>query len=818
MGEPLDYEKLGAFYLGRTFDPVQGQTRPEPLLYDAKDLTTHAVCVGMTGSGKTGLCVSLLEEAAIDGIPTIAIDPKGDLGNLMLTFPDLDAKSFLPWIDESEAARDGASVPEYAARVARRWREGLGAWGQDGARIQRLRDAADISIYTPGSSAGKPLAVLRSFDPPPDAVLAEADLTRERISALASSLLGLLGIDADPVQSREHVLLSNIVHTAWMSGKGLDLADLVKQIQRPPFERLGVLDLEVFYPAKDRAGLAMRLNGLLASPGFGVWLDGEPLSAERLLWTAEGKPRISIINIAHLSDEERIFVVTVLLDEVVAWMRTQPGSSGLRALLYMDEVYGFFPPSAKPPCKKPMLTLLKQARAYGLGVVLSTQNPVDLDYKALSNAGTWFLGRLQTERDVMRVIDGLEGAAQASGRGFDRGRITKMLAGLKSRVFLMNNVHEDEPVLFQTRWAMSYLRGPLTRIQIKTLQGDAAPPTRRRKRRRKRSRVAGASVRPPAGAASSDPSADDDNRPDVEAEVPEFFARPSSTVLGDVAVIYRPWLLGVAELHYVLARSDIDVWRTRSSMASLEDLGRRSPWTDAALAEDTDVPALDSQPIPGARFAALPRAAARSKSYGAWEKSLRTFFYRNAKISLRKCTKLKMIAELGETEAQFAVRVREAIRARRDLRVEKLRKRYTPKLAKLTDRIKRAEEKVAREKDQVGQQTLQTAISAGSTMLGAIFGRKLASVGNVGRAASTARSASRIAREKQDVVRAESRLEDLQERLTELEEEFRADLDDASELGDSDDFAITVKALSPRKSDVEVTRLALVWVPEVTSR
>ena len=471
------FEKLGSFYLGRRFDDAEEVITPDLVMYDAKDLTTHAVCVGMTGSGKTGLCVSLLEEAAIDGIPAIVIDPKGDMGNLLLNFPGLSAADFRPWVDQSEAARKGMSTDEYASAVADSWKQGLGEWGQDKARVKRLRDSADFVIYTPGSSAGVPLNILGSFAAPEPSAMEDLDVLRERVSATVSGLLALVDVDADPVLSREHILLSNLFELAWSEGRNLDMASLIAEVQSPPIEKVGVMDLETFYPHKDRFELSMRLNNLLASPGFAGWMEGEPLAIQRLLWTEDGKPRISILSIAHLSDSERMFFVTILLNEVISWMRSQAGTPSLRALLYMDEVFGYFPPTANPPSKTPMLTLLKQARAFGVGVVLATQNPVDLDYKGLSNAGTWFLGRLQTERDKARVMDGLEGVSASSGAPFDRQKLERTLSGMKSRVFLMHNVHEEEPVLFHTRWAMSYLRGPLTRSQIQTLMSarkDAA--------------------------------------------------------------------------------------------------------------------------------------------------------------------------------------------------------------------------------------------------------------------------------------------------------------------------------------------------------
>src|SRR5712671_2206543 len=398
MPSAADFEKLGVFYLGRPYDPQQKKSQDGVLLYDSKDLVTHAVCVGMTGSGKTGLCLALIEEAAIDGIPAILIDPKGDLANLLLTFPGLRPEDFRPWINEDDARRKNLSPDDYARQQAELWQKGLAAWDEE--------------------------------------------LLRERIGTTATSLLGLLGIDADPIKSREHILIATILDAAWRQGRELDLAGLIQQIQTPPVKRVGVLDLDASFPSKDRFALAMSLNNLLAAPGFGAWMEGEPLDVDALLHTPEGKPRVAIVSIAHLSDAERMFFVSLLLNQVVGWMRTQSGTTSLRALLYMDEIFGFFPPVANPPSKTPLLTLLKQARAFGVGVVLATQNPVDLDYKGLSNTGTWLIGRLQTERDKARVLDGLEGAAGTAGQGFDRAGLERILSGLSTRVFLMNNVHE----------------------------------------------------------------------------------------------------------------------------------------------------------------------------------------------------------------------------------------------------------------------------------------------------------------------------------------------------------------------------------------
>ncbi|RMG44154.1 MAG: ATP-binding protein [Acidobacteria bacterium] len=783
-----NFEKLGAFYLGRLYDPESRRPTDELLLYDAKDLTTHAVCAGMTGSGKTGLGVTLLEEAAIDGIPAIAIDPKGDLPNLLLTFPRLAPDDFRPWIDEGEALRRGMTPEAYARQVAAAWRDGLAAWGQSGERIERLRRSVDMAVYTPGSEAGLPLSVLRSLAAPPAALLADRDAVRERIQAAVSGLLSLLGLPDDPVKSREHILLSNIVDRAWRSRRDLALSDLIRAIQAPPFDRVGVLGIDEFYPADRRRELAMTLNNLLASPGFEAWTRGEPLDVGRLLFTGEGKPRLTILSIAHLGDAERMFFVTLLLNEVVAWMRSQPGTSSLRAVLYMDEVFGYFPPVAEPPSKRPMLTLLKQARAYGIGVVLATQNPADLDYKGLANAGTWFLGRLQTERDKRRVLDGLEGVAAASG-GFDRQRVDHLLSGLDSRVFLMHNVHDDEPVLFHTRWALSYLRGPLTREQIRTLVGPAA-------------------AEPPPPAPPEEVPESAAERPALPPEIEELFL-PAS---GQPDRVYRPGLYAEARLHFVRASLGIDEWREVVVAVSLPERPGPDPWNGARTAAPGDL-APGSDPGVGARFVPPPRDALDPRNYGRWRRALSSHLYRESALQIFRCRPLGALSRPGEAEGEFRARLSLLAREARDREMGKLRRRYGPRLARLKERIRRAELRVEREKSQLGQHRLQAAVALGATVLGALFGRKAASVGTVGRAGTAVRSAGRMIRERTDVSRAEEAVALVREELERLEAEFEERAAALRERFDPERLPVERIAVRPRKSDIAIERVAFCWIP-----
>ena len=780
------------------------------LLYESKDLTTHAVCVGMTGSGKTGLCLSLLEEAAIDGIPAIAIDPKGDLGNLLLAFPDLKPEDFQPWVESAEAARQGKSVDEFAAQEAGKWRDGLAEWGQDAARIARYREAADIAIYTPGSSAGLPLTVLRSFDAPPPAVIQDSEAFRERVNSAASGLLALLGIDADPLQSREHILLANMLDKSWRDGRNLQMADLIRGIQSPPFDKVGVVDLETFFPEKERFGLAMRVNNLLASPGFAGWLEGESLDVGRLLYTDQGKPRLSIISIAHLSDAERMFFVTILLNEVVTWMRSQPGTSSLRAILYMDEVFGYFPPTANPPSKLPMLTLLKQARAFGLGVVLATQNPVDLDYKGLSNAGTWFLGRLQTERDKARVLEGLEGASAAAGQRFDRAAMEETLAGLGRRVFLMNNVHDDTPVVFQTRWTLSYLRGPLTRQQIQQL--TAARKAARGRPHARREPVRWLPRRPSHRRLRRQlPASPPPNGRSCRRGSKSASWRPKRQT-HQKRLVYRPGLLGTARLHYVHAKSGTDVWQTVALWTAEcgDEVG--DVWATAEPLDETE-PKLLAEPAANAGYSPLPAELARAKAYATWTKSLKEYLVRERPLKLKYCPQLQAFSRADESEADFRIRLQTAAREQRDLETEKLKKRYEPKLASLADQKRRAEERVDREKSQYRQQQMNTMLSFGASILGALLGRKLASSTNVTRAASAMKGVGKSLEQRDDIGRAEGSVEGVEEKMAKLEGEFQEELARIEQMVAVDRLAFEDVSVPPRKTDLAIGTVALLWTP-----
>lgn len=785
MSLMTDYEKLGVFYLGK------GKDTGDLLLYDSKDLVTHAVCVGMTGSGKTGLCLGLLEEAAIDNIPAIMIDPKGDLANLLLTFPNLSPEEFAPWVNEDEARNQGLDVPAFAAQQAELWQKGLASWQQDAARVQRLKNAADFTIYTPGSDAGLPVSILKSFAAPDEATLQDREAIRDRITATATSLLGLCGIDADPIQSREHVLLSTLLDTAWRDGKDIDLASLIGQIQTPPFAKVGVMDLDSFYPAKDRFGLAMALNNLLASPGFEAWLRGDPLDIGEMLWTKEGKPRMTIFSIAHLSDPERMFFVSLLLNQVLSWVRAQKGTTSLRALLYMDEIFGYFPPVANPPSKKPLLTLLKQARAFGLGVVLATQNPVDLDYKGLANTGTWFLGRLQTERDKERVLAGLEGAAAEAGGKFDRAWMDQTLSGLGKRVFLMNNVHEKEPVLFETRWCLSYLRGPIARAEIKKLMDpkrSAAPQVEH--------------AVPKTAAAGAKRSG---APPVLPPEVPQYYAPVRSAEPG-----YRPVLLGAAQVHFIDTKKGVDETRDLVFTTAIADDAVGANWDEAEECELT-LAELEKSPAAGATFDDLPACAAKPKNYATWNKNFAAWLFRVQKIDLLQSPATGELSKSGESEKDFRLRLQQAAREERDAQVEALRKKYAPKLAVLEERLRRAQQALEKEKQQAQSQTLESAVSIGTSILGALFGRKTISQANLGRATSAIKQAGRIRKESADTERAGETVEAIQQQIEALNGEFEAESQTIASHTDAATEALETVTIKPKKTNITVQLVALTW-------
>ncbi|MBU7045625.1 MAG: ATP-binding protein [Theionarchaea archaeon] len=803
----MDFEKLGAFYLGKEYDITTGELLDRLVMYDARDLTTHAVCVGMTGSGKTGLCIDLLEEAALDHVPALLIDPKGDITNLLLTFPDLRPENFKPWINADDARRKGVSIDEFASQQAELWRNGLQQWGQDASRIKTLRETTDFTIYTPGSDAGIPVSILQSFAAPPLDWDSEAELLRERIKGTVTALLGLIGMDADPIKSREHILLANLFEHYWRRKEDLDLKKLILSIQEPPIRELGVFDVDTFFPEKDRFTLAMNINNIVASPGFQSWLQGQPLDIPGFMSTPEGKNRHSIFYIAHLNDAERMFFVTMLLNQVITWMRTQPGTTSLRALLYMDEIFGFFPPVANPPSKEPMLTLLKQARAFGVGVVLTTQNPVDLDYKGLTNAGTWFIGRLQTERDKLRVLDGLESASSEAGQSLDRNEISKIISNLGKRVFLLHNVHEEAPITFQTRWAMSYLRGPLTRTQVHELIRDRKPDTSAAPLR-----SAPLITKGPAGFAASPPSIPSGVEQvflplhkGVQQALLDVADNPQQIQVEDRSLVYVPALLGMGYVHFTDTRKNVDERESFALMIQPEPGVLQ--WEKAQPVQVTPNE-LMTTPEPDSHFDLLPESVNEIREFKDLGKDLQDYLYRNMSVTLLYSPVLKVYSHPGEKERDFRMRLSQLAREKRDEEVDNLTDRFEKSVRKVENKLRRAEASLAKKKAKAGAHKKEMAVSVGESVLGMFMGRR--STRTASKAMTKYRQSKMAGME---VDEAEETVEILQDEIKGLEQELKEETETITKQWDEVLEEIEEVPIKPRKSDVQVDMFALAWVP-----
>ena len=778
-----DFEKTGAFYLGNEINLKDGSPTNRPVLYDSKNFTTHAVCVGMTGSGKTGLGIVILEDAALDKIPAIIIDPKGDLANLALVFPNLSAKEFEPWVDSTEAEKKGNSVSEYASTIAENWKQGLEKWKEGQEDIEKFKKAVDVTIYTPASNAGIPLSILSSFKAPPKEIADDPAAMRDRILSTSSSLLGLLGIHADPIKSREHILISTIIAQSWEKGRDLDIPSLINQVQNPPFSKVGILDIDTFYPPKDRLELSIALNNLLASPGFQAWMEGEPLDIDRLLHSQEGKAKLSVISIAHLSDAERMFFVTLLLNEVLIWMRRQSGTNSLRALLYMDEIFGYFPPTAIPPSKIPMLTLLKQARAFGLGIILSTQNPADLDYKGLANSGTWFIGKLQTERDRMRVLEGLN---IASNGEVGSEELDKMLSKVGDRTFIMRSIYLKEPLIFQTRWTLSYLRGPLTLAQIEKLTDKSEDKHRSRKMLQAESTGVQRPL-PPVG-------------------IQEYFLHVPGT---RKSIHYKPGIAGFAKLHFVDTKNKIDSWRSIERIAFSNGDDQIINWEEGNKVEDLKHQ-LDETPLADSTFEELPGNLLQKRNYDEMEKSFAGYLYQNEVLKIYKSPNLNLISKEGETEGEFRARSALALHEKRNAMIAGIKEKYVTKISILTERMRRAEAKANMQKKQWWLQIAETVVSFLTTIVGALFGKGVTKT-TISQTGTSMRRMGRITKESEDASQAENSYTAIQEQLAGLKEQMQSEIENCSR---EEEPTIEQIDIRPRKSDISVEKMILLWCPK----
>jgi hypothetical protein len=769
------------FFIGR--DTASG----EPLIYEADNLTTHGVIVGMTGSGKTGLGIGLIEEALLGGIPCLVIDPKGDMGNLALIFPDLHPDSFEPWIDPVAASKAGKTTADLAAETAQRWQMGLEGDDIGADRIARLDQGAEVTIYTPGSEAGVGLNVLGSMKAPDLSWDTEAEVIRDEIQSLVSSLLTLVGVDSDPVSGPEHILLSTILETLWRQGTDLDLASLVGQIPNPPFRKLGVFEVDAFIPAKDRMALALKLNGLLASPSFASWMKGVPLEIERLIG-GSGPTKAAIVYLAHLSDEERQFLVTLLLSKMVTWIRSQSGTSQLRALIYMDEMFGFAPPTAQPPSKKPILTILKQARAHGVGMVLSTQNPVDLDYKAMSNAGTWMIGRLQTENDKRRILEGL---ASATG-GVDVGNLSRLISTLEKRQFVLHMTKANEPRVFSTRWVMSYMAGPLTRGQVSSLMREKA--------------------------AAASPSADRDaSHADDVVPVPPKVAQGRVVSFLDPAA---PWAsqvgadpTGTTLEAAIAARVRLLYDDTSAGIEHQEEfeavLFPRADRLDEVIAVDHDDRDFRPDPPAGVEYRIPDVDLGSVTSWKSIESELKDYLVAHLPIRVFRNPGLKLYSRVDETEEDFASRCDQAAENAADAALAKLKDRYKTRIGRVRDQIQTAETRLILADQEAAAKQQSELISGAGELLGTFIGGRSRSnpLGSAAsRRAATQKARARAGAEASKLTAREREMvaleDELAEAVTDIVTKHREMAKNIEEI-----------EIPLEKTDISVDELKLVWIP-----
>ena len=769
------YEKLGLFYLGKDVDretlaPVEALT-----LLKNKNFTTHAAIIGMTGSGKTGLGIGIIEEAAIDNIPSIVIDPKGDMGDLCLSDPAFSSEGFEPWVRD-EANTQGIDTFEYAGKIAAQWKEGIASFDQDASRVKRFHDVPK-TIYTPGSSAGVAINILSSLERPPLQMMKESDSFTAYLKSTVMSLLSLIGIDADPLTSKAYILLAQIVSRAWLAGEEIGIDTLIGKIITPPFQKIGILPLDTFYASDARFQLASRFNALLASPSFSLWLQGESLDIQKLLYDENGKAKIAIFSIAHLNDNERMFFVTLLLNKYSAWMRRQSGTSSLKTLLYMDEIFGYFPPTKNPPSKAPMMVLLKQARAFGVGIVLSTQNPVDLDYKGLSNIGTWFIGRLQTTQDIERVIDGLGGKI---GSAFEKREIENILSNLKKRTFFLKSAYLEDLRLFTTRWVLSYLKGPLKRDEIATLMADQkvwSPP------REVEERFVG------RGATLS-------TFPLFENTIPCYY-EPDPTQQN----IYFPTLSVRARVHFFNQRRGIDVERKVSLAWLLDSTQRALDWKEARE-EEMDFTTLPHLPPAGAHYYDLPGIISKDKGLKKAVRGIKAYLYRVENLTLFRCRVFKLESKAGESRSEFIVRVKDHLNEKKELEIEKLKRRYAAKEQAAQNRLLRAQERLSRESSEATSSIIEMGIS----VLSALFGKRTSTT--IGRAVS---KGGRILKERSEMSRAEAYLAKVQEDIEVLNDQLEEKIDHIDRKYHIEECTLESFKIKPRKTDIVVDQCAIVW-------
>ena len=803
------------FYFGNSYDLQTQAIAPDKLTYyDPQDLTTHAVITGMTGSGKTGMGIIMLEEAALKGIPAILIDPKGDLTNHLLHFPEFSPADFAPWVDADAAAREGQTVEQAAESAAATWKKGTERSGIDKARMEKLAHSVDYAIYTPGSDSAIPVSILSSLKAPVIAWEDNKEMLRESISSTVTALLELVGFkNIDPVRSREHILLANIFENAWSKGEDLDLESLILQVQNPPFEKLGVFSVSKFYPEPECFNLAMLLNNFIAAPSFESWLKGQPLDIQSILYAPDGKPRHSVFYLAHLADAERMFFVTLLYSAIETWMRTQSGTSDLRALVYFDEIVGYLPPVANPPSKPIILRLLKQARAFGVGLVLSTQNPIDLDYKALSNAGTWIIGKLQTDQDKQRLLDGLANVAGT----FNRSYFDNTISSLGKRVFLLHNVHSKEPEIFTTRWAMNYLPGPITRNKLKDLNRLVGADERMLA-----AVQSGADQTLTAGDLLGGKNGDLPGRttePVLGSKV-DIFYLPVKLGLGEAykraaergvaptiqpRYHYRPVLVGQAQIWFTNRTYNVNTQkRVTVLIPELEGRGMVQ-WKDYQV-DEIHPSDFDSRPLPEATFADLQYPFDDEKTVASLESDFADWLYRNYQLTLYQNPNLKLVSEVGESKEDFVARIQQAGESGSAEEIEKIQEKFARQRKSIENKLEKEQLTLDKNQQTLNHRRLEEAGSGLQTVIGLFGGSK--------RSINTSLTKRRLtATAKANVEKSEAMIERYTAELAELDAKLQEEIDDFEHKAQAGSPKIEEIFIKPYKKDVVVEFFGLGWAP-----
>ena len=784
MNSTFDYEKLKLFYIGK--EKIDGQITP--LVYQNKDLLTHAAIIGMTGSGKTGLGVTLLEEAAIDAIPSIIIDPKGDMTNLLLNFPELNPSDFEPWLDDSEVSNSGGTKEELAIKVSNSYKEGIQRDFQDLSRVKKLKDSADFTIYTPGSSAGIQVSILSSFKAPTIEILEDMELFSNIINSTVHSILSLIDNKSDET-SKESILLASIFTSYFKEQKDLTLEELITLIVTPPFSKIGVFDLETFFPQSDRLKFALKINTIIASPSFSSWLEGESLDISKMLYSQSGKAKVNIFSIAHLNDSQRMFFVTILLNQILAWMRRQEGTTSLKALLYMDEIFGYFPPQANPPSKQPMLTLLKQARSFGIGVILSTQNPVDIDYKGLSNIGTWFIGRLQTKQDIEKVIDGL---SSASEKGLNKQELSLALGTLAKRNFIMKNINEEHIKTFETRWALSYLKGPLSKDAIKKLMENKKNNSPKNLEEKK------SEVNEPFIDVSKGKS-----KPVIVSSIKEKYSYSSQ----NNAYYMQGYLLFSCSVHYLYTLKNVDLKENINFKIYLDEKATEINFDEK---EDVLIYSFDEKEKTNSFYYELPSFIQNEKELKLLERDFADYVYRNFKLTLYKNDTLKISSKQYESLDDFKIRIQDRLNEQIDEKIENLKQKFEKENTLLEQKISKLFEKLKKEEQDSISATTNSIISIGTSILGAFFG-KSSKTAIISKVATSSRGVSRALKERSDIKTVQGEIDALQSLQDGLEEKLKIEIEKINDEFNISKYTIDEFFIKPKRTDIYDIKIELLW-------